>query len=308
MSNYFNISFAAGIRFVPNTTNPGIHLDDSWFSEQIKDFETDVRYKQKWQRGTDTKTLQCQSSIPPNDLLAYNSQKQIVKQFEWERVAAGGSVGYDLYETVIDLDDLPDACYWLYERVELLSVLFEAISEPICLKDSHYGTLLFTYYNSENKHGMVFTTGIRPKFRCEAAIMEYNPESEDTQYVNQSRDATLLDGIPYDTFKLWIGKIRGVPPYVLKMMNFILNCDHVSYQGKEYSKNVGAKWEVSRYPKYPLFDASIEVTPSVNLNGLQFNDVQDLAPGVVTGYDFETDFFGDGAVPVQVEDFKQIGF
>jgi hypothetical protein len=295
MANFTNIPFLTPIKFYKNG-NTGIHLDDSFSYNQIKSFQTKVCYKYKWQIG-DITPIQITSTVAPSPVLVYSGDGNLVTgiSFAWTMVGTGGALGINLFECVINLGTLPtDKTYFLYFKAELLSYKAEFVSEPIFVKTLHDNTLGFKYRNSVNKLGVYFSTGIEYLFRCEAGIMEYLPEIEGFDYVDQIRNAKILEGVPYDSFKLYIGKAPGVADYIIKILNYIFACDHVEIEGMQYVKSVGEKWEPTRAKGYPQAGWATTITPAINMSSLQFNDNGNpLTPGIVTAYNIDTNLFSD---------------
>jgi hypothetical protein len=283
-------------KFVPNTATPGIHFDDKWACEQVKEWELKRYYRQKWVRS-DATLLQIESSISPESLKVYNSLGIQVKSISWTAVYTG--INYSIYELTFDISDLAEGVYYLYQRVNFGSIDWKAISEPIESRATWPNTLLFTYKNSYNDSQAAWTTGLEMKFRCEAAILEFSPERERAAYVNQMRDVANLSGVPYRVFKLYIGEAPGVAPYVVDILNRIFCCDSVDIAGKKYQSDEGSKWEITRAKGYPLIGASIDIAEAKNLMNLEFSDTTPLDAGIVTAYNVETAFFGPGSlVPV----------
>lgn len=230
MTSFLNIPFLNPIKFVPNTATPGKGFDDDWMYNQIKSFESKVNYYQKWQIG-DTTPVQVESTILPDDLKIYDCTKTSVKSIAFTKTADGLDLGTNIYEAVVNLDDLPvNKVYYAYIKATYGDVSFEAISEPIRLQALWPGTLNFTYKNSVNNYGVAFTTGIDFNFRCEAGIMDFNPDADNSDYIDQIHNVEQLTGTPYRTFKLYIGDEKGVAPWVLDLLNRIFICDHVEIE------------------------------------------------------------------------------
>lgn len=310
MSNYLNIPFLLPFKFLPNTTTPGMHFDDDWACNQIKNFETRKYYVQKWNRAIKTK-LQIVTTTDPEDLKLYNNKQQVVKQFEWS-IAGSGSNGENAWETEFDVTDVAeDGVYYLYQKNTILSVVFEAISEGIYIKNSHKNLLVFEYKNSFNDFGVIFSTGIKMRYMCEAGIMDFNPERDRNAFIDQVHNVKTLSAYPFRTFKLVVGTARGMSPYNLDILNRIFCCDTVKIydgamvKGLQYETAEGAKWEIGRSKAYPLIGGSIEILPAKNLSGIQFNDESELTPGVVVAYDIENDLFGQGNV-AQITDIETV--
>jgi hypothetical protein len=300
MANSSKISFHCPFKFVKNTAAPGIHFDDSFTCEQIKDFQFRRFYTQKWLKNTTTK-LQCLSTIPPDPLKICNSKGVAVKQINWAAITALN--GLNVYELLFDIANIPEATYWLYQKFELLSYKAEFVAEPISSKISHPYVKAITYRHSYNDYDMVWSTDIAQTFCVECEIMEFKPKSEKTTTTSQTRDSFLLNGVPYRTFKLEVGEAKGVSPYIFDILNRIFCCDYVSIHGKEFSAT--ADFEIRDVKGYPLQGGTLEILESKNLYSLQHNDFTALAPGIVTAYNIDTGFFGLGQI-VPITEFEQI--
>lgn len=306
MTSFLNVPFLNTFKFVPNTATPGIHFDQDWMFNQIKSFETKINYYQKWQIA-DRTTVQVESTILPDDLKFYDCSGSVVKSIPFVKTADGVDLGTNIYEASVNLDDLPvNKIYYAYIKATYGDVIFEAISEPVSIQTLWPGTLNFTYRNSVNNYGVAFTTGIEFNFRCEAGIMDFNPDSDASDYIDQIHNVEQLAGTPFRTFKLYIGDEKGVAPWVLDLLNRILVCDYVEIQGMEYSKNDGAKWDINRVKGFPLYGGSIEIIPAKNISGIQFMSDTDITAGLVVAYDIDTNFFGQVADDEHIIDIENL--
>lgn len=305
MSNYLNIPKVLPFKFYPNTATPGIHFDDDWACNQIRSFEKRALYAQKWIRSYTTK-LQITSTIEPQSLKLLDYKGFTVKSFVWTIVGTNGA-GENVYECTYDVSTgvATDGYYYLYQKCELMSIVFEAISEPIWIKNTHRNVRPWVFRHSENAFGVIWTTGIKMTFMCESDIpaSEYNFERDRNAYVDQVHNVSTLSAYPFNTAKLYIGEAPGVAPYIVDIANRILCCDTVHFADLQIETTENAKWEVNRQRGYPLIGASIEVTPAHNLTSLQLSDIDPITPGVVMVYNIDTNFFGDGTV-VRMTEFE----
>jgi hypothetical protein len=293
--NYFKIPFACPIKFVPSTTNPGIHFDDDIATNLIRSFERKVNYYQKWVKA-DHIILQCESTIAPARLQLYNAQGVLVKEVDWLNFFVGAGVSYGIYQADLEVTDVPDGVYYLYTKVGLLSVSWPVISNPIHIKSKWPGTALFKYRNSFNDFDVAWSTGIEMLFRCEAAIMEFQPVNDVTTSANQLGDLNTLKAVPSRSFKLFTGTAIGHPPYITDILNRILSCDYVNIDGQEFQLMPGAKWEMTRAKGYPFVGSAIDIAPAHNNMSLEFADTNPLSPGIIAAYNIETGFFGPGTL------------
>lgn len=309
MPNHFNIPYITPFKFVRVSKTPGIHFDDAWACEQVKTFERRAYYYQKWQRADITK-IQIESTIQPMALAVYNSFGVVVTTFPW--TIAFNAISYSIYETTIDFSALPDDIYFLYQRNTLLSINWEAISEPIHVKTNWPGTIYFKYKHSFNDYDVAWTTGIEMLFRVEAVLPPTGIilGSERTAHVSQTEDTETLQGIPSRGGTLYIGGTgydKGVPPWVMDLLNRIFLCDSINIQGAYFQPGSDAKWEKTVLKGWPFVSGSIEIWPAHNAMSLEFADAGALAPGIVTAYDIETILFNGQRVLIPIIDVEQEG-
>jgi hypothetical protein len=289
---YCDIPLLSPIKFVPHTNTPGVHFDDNWCYNQIKDFESKIRYRQKWQVGDQT-VLQITSTIAPASIKVYNCKQVQVGTIAWTLITSGTA---SVYHATINLDSSyasgANKALYLYFKCQLLDTVFEWISEPIHVAVNWPNTSVFTYSNSYNAHDAWFVgTSYAPKFRCEAQVMAFTPDRERASFVDELYDTKTLSATPFRKFKLEVGTATGVADWVVDVLNRIFACDTVSINGKRYDTEEGAKWDINRIKGYPLIGASIDIVPSVNETSNQ-QSAGGIIPGIVTGYVIESEFTG----------------
>lgn len=304
MANFIQIPKCSPVKFYESKTVTGIGFDQDFAFNQIKSFERKVTYTRKWQRGSDTTPIQVQATLLPGPIQVMDCNAVVVKTIVFTLALPGD--GYNVYEAVIDLDNLPDNVYYLYSYTSLFALSFKIISEPIFLKDYWSNTLMFEYSNAVNDFEVIFTTSIKYRFRCEAGIMDFQPDGEATDYTDQVHNIEILSGSPFRTFTLYIADEKGVAAWVLDVLNRIFYCNKVvisqdGTNGIQYVKPANAKWAISRQKGYPLFGASAEIQEAINSNSLQLNSLDSLTPGFIKAYNIETGFFGNGTEVIITE-------
>lgn len=308
MSNYLNIPLIWPFKMVPVAANPGIHFDDSWSHEQIKSFETRVRYFQKWVKSEKT-PLQIETTSLPAGLRLFRPDGSVIKTFNWTEKFA--TTAYKVYETEYDVSDVTDKIVFLEQTATFGIKTQQWFSEPIQIAESWPDTLMFKYRNSYLSQDVAWTisTDFFMYFRCEAGLIDFDPKQDRTTYIDQVRNTNTLSGYPTRNFKLSIGNVFGVPPYVVDILNRIFACDTVyisknkGVKEKQYEATEGASWEVNRVKGFPWMGAQLEVTPSSNSTSSTFNDEVTTAPAIIVTYQIMAKFFG-GEQLVQIEDIE----
>ena len=301
MTNVTDISLLCAFKFL-RTDQVSIHFDGNYFSKNIKPFERPVCYFQKWQRA-DTTLVQINSTIPPDPLKIFNSTGT-VKTIAFTNVGTV-SLGVSIYHCLVNFSGVVDGIYQLEISGAVGLNTFQYYSEPISLKDFHPNTLLFRCFNYVNDFGVIFTVNYQIFFRCEAAIMEPDFKNERFAFTDEIHDVKTLSAVPYRDYKLQIGEAPGVAPWVIDTLNRVFSCAYVDIQGVEYAVIEGGKWSVNRQKAYAMIGAEIEITEGKNLQTNQINSGF-TSPGIVTGYEIDTNFFGPTPQIVNVEKIELI--
>jgi len=302
MPNYSQISKHCPFKFVPATATPGIHFDDDLTSFQLKDFQKSVFYTQKWLRGTVTR-LQCMSTVAPDDLKIYNSLQQIVHSIPWTAMFPLGAGQLNVYELDFDISGKPEDYYWLYQNFGLLSYQAPYISECIYSKDTHKYVKPITYSHSVNDFDTIWLSGptrLKMTFCVEYELLDPDFKADRINSINQTRDTVLVNGVPYRIFYMQVAPAKGASPYIFDIINRIFCCDYVNLKGKQFAMKDGSDIDTQKIKNYPLRWATLELVESINSYSVQQNDLTELAPGIITGYNIDTGFFGPGnIVPIQ---------
>lgn len=316
MINIFEISLTNPVRFYPSTATPGKHMDDDGYIQLLKSFEKDKRYYQKWQKDDTIRVQFMAFSAPVMNLI--NCSGKIIKTYNAVEVVASPGLDYSIYEAYMGLSDVAEGIYYLTATATGMESSLSYISEPLDVKEEHPGTMLFTYKNTLNDFGLVFSGYLdvgydqytfQPTFRCEAGIMDFEPVRDRTAYTDQVNDVTTLFALPGRQFKLYIGDAYGVAPYIIDILNRIFCCDYVLIDDKQYESTEGSKWEIERVKGYPLIGGSLDLVPAQNRSSQQQSIEVIAASRIVAAYNIEAEAFGYGNAPagsinVQVENIE----
>lgn len=305
--NRFEISLLSTFKAYPATATPGVHFDDDWFCNQIKEWQRRVPYYQKVQR-TDTPRVQVLSTLAPVKFRLY----KIDGSYDGSTAVDLDLITFDainaigVYDKVLDFTDTPDGIYYPVFEASFLTLTFRCICEPISLKAKHKNTTQFRFKNSLNDFGVVFSaindTTLEPykpdfTFRCEAAIMKFNPDRDRASFRDQVLNTKTTYATPSRNFKLLVADAPGVAPWVVDLLNRIICCDYWENENKQFETPEGAKWELKEADGYPLVGAAIDVVEAKNLSSIQLTSDEVPAGGIVVAYEIETDAFGTPTAP-----------
>ena len=267
-----------------------IHFDEDWIEKQIKPYDTHVNYLQKWQQA-DTIKLQIKATYGPVKVDIIDCSQKVIKSVQLEPVvtAVVGQL-WKCYEGNIQLADIAEGAYYAVLSVGSGEFVQKFISEPIELKLKHENTMLFEYSHSYNNYGVLFETGYKPSFRCEAAITDFLPGADETVYTDQIYDTTLLSSTPFRNFKLTLGEPYGVSDWVVDLINRIYSCDTVLADRKQYARPDGTKMEKAERQGYPLLIWQMDLRESQN--DYEQNYDADFDAHMMVTYNIQVDAFG----------------
>jgi len=296
-TNIVDIPFLNPIRFVPVGATAK-NFDSDWFFNQIKSFEQQINYYQKWQHG-DVIYLQVLSNFSPVaiDLLDCAGNSLNTFAFTAKSVSLVNP-GYQVYECSIPVPTFDEGVYyWLlnvgiYSPVPEESTLEQFVSEPQYISETIENTIFFEYTNSYNKFDVVFETKINFGFRCDAVIGAIDPQSKDTVWEDQPLNLRTINSIPYRQFKLIIGDGYGVPDWVVDKINRVFACDTVMLDGRQYTKAEGAKWEKNEADLYPMRGWKIDIRETNNRYSLRGQNNNSPAEQFAVIYNIESKAFG----------------
>jgi hypothetical protein len=98
------------------------------------------------------------------------------------------------------------------------------------------------------------------------------PASITEDFEDQTLDESLLSSIPYRTFELIVGDAKGVPPYVIDIVNRVFTCSDVSIDGRKFVKPKESKWDVNELDGYPAKGWKTELREGSNKPSRIYNN------------------------------------
>ncbi len=297
MANYVYLLDIASIKLVPKNAalDPKFHIkhfseflmEDQFLPHQFRKY-----YAQKYQTN-DPLYFQFVSNFGPVTCRLLDKDGNIVVNGVSAAIASTYySAPFTCYGCSINLAGLAKGMY----QVELTvgsndnEVVF--VSEPLQIDTDLPGTILIQYSNVENDYGAIFQNGEQFAIRVEGAIDDFKPASNDVVYEDEPANITRLSSTPYRIFKGIFGGEEGIPDWMIDKINRASSCDTVLYDGKQFVKNEGAKWEGKSEDDYPLKGWNIELREAKARNGLTVENSIPLNNGVTVLYIGETQLFG----------------
>jgi len=258
-----------------------VHFDQDWFSSYIRDWQTKSSYAQKWQFndrvalyfnansnfGYTLQLLDCTGRIwktwTVTDFMVVPGN--VIKA--GDVVIPGGDA--DTYVQKFrfsDIGGLPEGIYWLYLSVNydlnndaVVDYHRHNISEPLSIATKHPGTTHLDYYHTTSYEDILFPqTGIRFSIRCESDIVDYDINSNDTQYEDGELDPQMLASQVFRTMK-YATTVR-LPEYMIDILGRAWGCNRITVDSKGVTKEIGAKFAPGRIPKLPKITWIVTIT------------------------------------------------
>jgi hypothetical protein len=296
MAGELAISYLNPLAFVPVTDpNPVQYrskfYDDYQFADTIAFFQEKVDFMQLWQT-TDTIKLQMTSNFAPILLDAQDDAGVSHYTVNMSQVRANKyQPGFYLYEATIPCSAIGKG-HFRFILTPGGSAADRQKSEWFCIQDDQEPTILVEYFNKRYHADVVFETGILFSLRIPAFIEAMAPGSLDTLYTDQIYNQTQLSSRPYDNYTLWVGDGHGVPPWLIKKLNFALSCSNVTFDGKLLTKADSGKWSETTQEGYPMKGYSTALVPGINRSSRLIMPTVDTNKKVSIVYNIASNVFG----------------
>lgn len=243
-------------------------LDDWTYEDTVMQWMQNRDFTQKWQKN-DTISIQLLSDSGPITYQFLDCHENVEYSGSFINMGPGPITGFSIYEAHISLASFNVGVYYL----KINSVTITLLSEPLNIAVSWPRSVLLEYSNYRFKDDMIFETGFAPSLRIEGTVKYKSPASKDTLFEDQVLNQSLLSSRGYDLYEFVIGSSEGIPDYMIKKLNRILGCSEVVYDGIEYTKADGAKFESSDMEDYPMRGWTIELREKLNRSSsISIND------------------------------------
>jgi hypothetical protein len=265
--------------------------------EARKPWQTAATYWQKWQTN-DVLRWQFISNVAPIKVQFYDckglkvgtplqfTQKQQNKYYP----------GFYIYEASYALAGLPRGRY----RSEFTfgdPVIATLEGDFYDIAENWPNTVLAEYTNSFYYADAIFETGWLPNFRVEGWFKLQPPAARDELYEDQVLNQTMLFSDPYKVWEFIIGPSGGVPDWVVEKLNWIFGCDELFLDGKQFTKDNGAKFTEVEFERYPYRGWSINLRETARRSSSLFPiDPTTGGKKLLVALNVETDGFADTTI------------
>lgn len=243
-----------------------MHEDWSW-----KRFENWVHvpfYVQKWQTSDNIVQPAIVTGLGALTMFVYDKKGDLYDTVAFNVVNTPYvKLPYILQLCTIPLNDYDEGYYLLVIKSGATPIW---ISEWCQVKVNFDHTFLIQYSHSENEKNMPWKAIDTMELRVDAEFGQWEPDSEATEYEDDTGDFSITRGQGLQKRALLIGHHRKEPEWMGLKINSILLKDRVFIEGdtsddtKHYTRREGTQIEVTRYAGMPYLGYSIDVIPANN--------------------------------------------
>jgi hypothetical protein len=247
--------------FTPQAQFNSKHLNDVPFEEQLYLWQQKVIFKQPWQLN-DSIRLQFRSELGPVVWKLYTSDGALKDQDNLDQVLQNAdNPGEYVYQADIALSIYDPGCYYLeVEFGDDLTIFSETLEFSNLIENS----LLLQYKHSSYREEVMFETGVDFMIRIYARMIFKTPASKDVVYEDQELNETMVDSKSYHLWELQLSDERGIPDWLIIILNGILGCDYLLADGRFYTKSEGSKLEESKIDNYAMRGWKTELREQLN--------------------------------------------
>jgi hypothetical protein len=274
MPNDSFISHLCPVKFVPldQVLDPQyhfIHMDNDWFINQVQFWIHKQNYFHPWQFNDEIRIQLITGGIGPAQVDVYNCNAKLISSTAMNVITTSAlnspKILYELPVSLAGLSSIGEGVYYLVIKINGTAVY---ITEGLWVKQNWSMTLLLAYKHAKNKQSMIFSTGYNPVIRVHGWIDEFKPGAKFAVYEDQPADLEMLNGIPFRTHKLNIAAAQGVPDWMPDKVNRIMLLDTTLIDGKQYTRDGDAEWEVKNTEGWPRRYWSLGIRPAQNRDGI----------------------------------------
>lgn len=298
-SNILNIPLINPFKFVVEeltyedryNTTP---FDDAFISNQVLEtWQEKTKYIQKVQNN-DGIYFQFNANYGPLSVELVNCKNEIVANGVTSLVnSTYFKVPFFGYECTINISNplvITEGVYFI--KIKAGSPSINVVSEAIYIKEKHTDTMLFEYTNSSNYFDVIFQNKEQFRLRCEMALLQFKPGSNDVVYEDEPANLLTLSAYPYRVWTLKIGKAIGIPDWMADKINRSLCLDTIKLDGKYYTKNDGAKLEPNGIDEVVTKGWAVELRESKARTTVPIVNDNPLNESIVIMYPADVQLFG----------------
>lgn len=299
MANKVTIPFINPLQFYKQAPSVDARynsrLFDNWyFSDTILAWEQKVNWHQPWQL-VDLLHLQLFTNVGPVTLKLYNEDGTLRDTIPFDQLVPNfNEPDLYIYEVDVDMSGYEEGCY--YFTIGFGSpVQLTLQSENIVLSEKIENTLHLEYSHPTFREDMIFETGIQPKMRIPGVLKYNNRITQDTSFIDQPLNATMIKSVSSRKWTLHLGGeffgASGVPPYFFDKVSVILGCRTVLLDSTGYTKNQ-PDMDLIEVEGVAMVAGKIDLRPSLNRASTHYENNEPTGRKVAVMVNVDSKGFG----------------
>lgn len=266
-------------------------FDEFPYQSTVPEFYAQKNWHQPWLTA-DTITIQLLSNYAPFSLELYTCTGVLTDTIAVPYVASSiEPSGLKVYQVSVPLSGYAVGSY--YFLLKCGSPILDTFqSEAFTINTALPASLLLEYSHDENDFDAVFENDLVFSMRIPGGLVEFEPGSDRTVFIDQPRNIVQLSGRSFMLEKLIVGDTYGVPNWLAQRVNEAFLCSYVLVDGRKYVAADGAKMEATREETYPLVGWSLDVRQAEARQSKRYAAPSGENPSSVV-YNIENTGFGD---------------
>lgn len=270
--------------YTPQSKYHQLHEYDDWSYNRFNRYIGKPVYFQKWQTSDLIKMQFLVAGIPGLNLFIYDcAGKEYGSPIPLTPTANTAVPSpFVLYQGALSLSTFAPNRYLFVIKSAAGQNL--AISEWQDIRVDQPKTVLIEYSNTYNKPNMFFNSIGQMMFRIEGIFGVDDFDADFFEFVDETGDIEMLNGIPTEKELLVIGDPYGVPSWGGKKINIISILNQVFYDGKQFSRDEDAKLQTTVRAGYKYNKYAIELRPAENTGGLEVIAEEEILDEDITSF------------------------
>lgn len=259
------------------------NVDSDWYYRTLKEYEQKQPYAQPFQQS-DTIRVQW---IGGDTTLGHYQHAKLLDNNGVDTglaltVVKTTVVSATVYSLTIPLWNVLEGKYFLsvYHQNASTNDKTIVIFEPFHVKQVHIKTVRLDYYNTFNDQSVIYiNSAFIPQIRVHGCITDVTNESKFNVYEDQPMNVEMVSGIPYRTFELTIGGVKGIPQYYADIIERALLTDTLTIDGIAYTRAEGEKLDAKKEAGKPLNQYIIKLRERYNTATIDIVDKKSYIVG-----------------------------
>lgn len=270
-----------------------------WFIEQVSEWINQNNYWNPVQIGDVIPLQFITRGLDPVSYTVYSCTGDVyIEETNLDTVASPSvNEPYTLWQKDIDTSEWDEGTYYIRIKAGVGDIAAKLLSEGLHVKQDWAETVLIESKSTFNTQTVIFDAGYELSLRIKGSFNnKFKQKLTGAFFVDQPKDITILNAIPYEYTSLFLGSDDGIPDYAIKKAFRMLQLNGCKIEGEGYSLNEGVTEPEEIFIEgNPKKYYKIEIRPSKNEFGISVNaDGIDTDSSIIATVDAEA--FGPNAL------------